>query len=649
MDSGTNPPEPSQDTASLVQRLAGPSTGKAGLAKDQTEINRIIAEASKGSKFYENEKKKDKDLTERITRVLKQRDEALQGVDIQMERDLSQYIVHVDMDAFFANVELLYQPDLAGKPFGVGRGVLTTASYEARKYGVRSGMPGFIAEKLCPDLIFVPINWDRYAENSQKVMDVFRRYDPNMNAASIDEAYLNITAYCKDHNIGPEECVREMRAKVQEETNLTASAGIAPNKMLAKICSDKNKPNGQFYLSFDRKTIVTFMHDLPIRKIQGVGRVNERLLEAVGIKTCGDVFTHRAMLSLMDKQFGLDFLLKTYLGIASNVVQPGQREERKSVGSERTFKALSSKEKILQKLEEIALELEGDLNRLGFTGKTVTLKYKLDTYQVFTRARSFDRWISTKKEDLFATGKELLLPELPLTIRLIGLRVTKLKDLRASSPSGGIKRFFEPLNTSAQKRRKLLDDLEQSADLPVMELNQTEPEEAMPGFYEHDEADEELDMVVDNVEGEDHPLQIHATETTVVQTRPRPPVSAPARAFSSRQQNAEASTSSGSRGAVESRTATTSYITRASEAASRSRSAEPSIEAPLDTGATGTLQCPICTKTLETDNQGLNSHIDFCLSRGAIMAAQTKAKSPVKGFKSWGKKNSKSSHGKRKG
>jgi DNA polymerase kappa len=126
-----------------------------------------------------------------------------------------------------------------------------------------------------------------------------------------------------------------MRAKVQEEMKLTASAGIAPNKMLAKICSDKNKPNGQFYLPFDRKTIVSFMHDLPIRKIQGVGRVNERLLEAIGIKTCGDIFTHRVTLALMDKQFGLNFLLKTYLGISSNVVQPGQRDERKSVGSER--------------------------------------------------------------------------------------------------------------------------------------------------------------------------------------------------------------------------------------------------------------------------------------------------------------------------
>jgi DNA polymerase kappa len=133
-----------------------------------------------------------------------------------------------------------------------------------------------------------------------------------------------------------------MRAKVKEETNLTASAGIAANKMLAKICSDRNKPNGQFFLPFDRKTIVNFMHDLSIRKIQGVGRVNERLLEAVGVKTCGDIFTHRVTLSLMDKQFGLNFLLRTYLGIASNVVQPGAREERKSVGSERWVFYLSS-------------------------------------------------------------------------------------------------------------------------------------------------------------------------------------------------------------------------------------------------------------------------------------------------------------------
>lgn len=200
----TEQKQPSQETASLVKRLAGPSTGKAGLAKDQTEINRIIAEASKGSKFYENEKRKDKELTEHIQRILKQRDEIMKDADIkkvealaehklaelEAQRDLTQTIVHVDMDAFFANVELLFNPDLEGKPFGVGRGVLSTASYEARKYGVRSGMPAFIAKKLCPELILISIHFSRYTEMSGKVMSVFKSYDPNMAVAGCDEGYL---------------------------------------------------------------------------------------------------------------------------------------------------------------------------------------------------------------------------------------------------------------------------------------------------------------------------------------------------------------------------------------------------------------------------------------------------------------------------
>ncbi|KAG6831837.1 hypothetical protein H0H87_003756 [Tephrocybe sp. NHM501043] len=171
-------PVASQETASLVTRLAGPSTGKAGLAKDQTEINHIIAEASKGSKFYENEKKKDKDLTQRIEKILK-------ISELKAQRDLSQTIVHVDMDAFYANVELLDNPYLAGKPFGVGHGVLCTASYEARKHGVRSGMPG----------------------------------------------------YCQLHKLSAAKCVQEMRKAVFEETKLTVSAGIAPTKVYLQASS----------------------------------------------------------------------------------------------------------------------------------------------------------------------------------------------------------------------------------------------------------------------------------------------------------------------------------------------------------------------------------------------------------------------------
>lgn len=600
------PPEPSQDSASLLKRLAGPSSTKAGLAHDQTAINRIIAEASKGSKFYENEKRKDKELSERIAKILKQRDEALQGINIrpiernidhllkelESQRDLSQIVVHVDMDAFYCSVELLDDPSLQGKPFAVGGGVLSTASYEARKFGVRSGMATFVAKKLCPDLILLTSNFERYSEMSDKVMDIFERYDPTMLAAGCDEGYLNITKYCEEHMIDADTCVQEIRDTVFRETSLTVSAGIAPNKMLAKICSDKNKPNGQYHLPFDCTSIKAFMHDLSIRKVPGVGRVNERLLEALGIKTCGDIFKHRATLQLMDKQFGLVFLLRTHLGIASNVVQPIQREERKSIGAERTFHALSNKTQILRKLEEVAGELGDDMVREGWTGKTVTLKYKLDTFQVFTRAKSFDRWVSSNKEDLFAIGKELLLLELPLTLRLIGLRVTKLKDLHAPEPAGGIKRFFEPSNSSPRKRPRLSSNAECCND---EEDDAGEDHESMPGFYEEEENVEGRGFDAPDDEEQTHIS--HDVKPSHHEQRTRPPASAPGPSRTSRPSDPPFS-------------ATTSKPMSARQG-DRVRHQD----------------CPICGKLLETDNKGLNAHIDFCLSRNVIMEAQAEAQS----------------------
>ncbi|CDO69221.1 hypothetical protein BN946_scf185042.g123 [Trametes cinnabarina] len=614
-DQQLQPPSLTPDSASLLRRLAGQSVNKAGLAKDQSEINRIIAEVSKGSKFYENEKRKDKELTLRIERVLRLRDEAIQGVDLrkveervdkliaqlEAKRDLSQAIVHVDMDAFFASVEVLANPELASKPFAVGQGVISTASYDARKYGVRSGMATFVAKRLCPDLIVLPSHFDRYSEMSSKVMTIFRRYDPTMCVAGCDEGYLNITRYCLEHSLSPEECVSQMRQIVYEETNLTVSAGIAPNKMLAKICSDKNKPNGQFKLAFEPEAIKAFMHDLSIRKVPGVGRVNERLLESIGIKvnlahnfggiplndaspeTCGDIFKQRAVLSLLDKQFGLEFLLQAYLGIASNVVQPGQREERKSIGAERTFNALSDTDKIYAKLEEVAAELEHDMVEEGWTGKTVTLKYKLDT------------WISTKKEDLFAIGQELLKPELPLTLRLIGLRVTKLKDLRAEAESKarGIKRFFDAAGQAEspkKKRRTETSYAERTDHSSSFRLSQDGFAVSMPGF-EEDVAAEVADDGVD----------LDSTSESLASRHS----AAKPKSFSFTPLRSSAQAASSSKGHPPPNSASSSRVTEDGSEASSSA-----------------LECPICSRLLETDNDGLNAHVDFCLSKQAIKEAQ---------------------------
>lgn len=187
-------------------------------------------------------------------------------------RDLSRIIVHVDMDAFFASVEELLDPSLKDIPMAVGSpAMISTANYHARKYGVRSAMPGYIAKRLCPQLVFVKEHHAQYRAYSKKVREVFELFDPQFHSIGLDEAFLDLTDYLEeeDGNISPEEAVQRLRSMIHNKTNLTASAGIAPTKWLAKVCSDMNKPNGQYRLPPEREKILDFVHKLPIRKAHG--------------------------------------------------------------------------------------------------------------------------------------------------------------------------------------------------------------------------------------------------------------------------------------------------------------------------------------------------------------------------------------------
>ncbi|EIW70473.1 hypothetical protein TREMEDRAFT_68079 [Tremella mesenterica DSM 1558] len=458
---------------SFERSLAGPSVGKAGLTRDQTEINRIIAEASKVSSFYNNQVRKDAELTRKIQWFQAKRDELLRTADkkrleaeadkimveVEATRDLTQTIVHVDMDAFYASCEVKRDPTLKGKAFG----------YEARKFGIRSGMAGFIAKKLCPEIILTPLNFDLYIEASKSVREVLLEYDENLMMASLDEGYLNITSYMAEHCMSATEVVTQLRGQVEAKTGLTISAGIASNRMLAKICSDQNKPNGQFELPFDRSSIVRFMRDLPVRKIPGFGRVTERCLEGLGVETCGDIYTKRADLLAMDHWFGFQGLCKAHLGIADNKVEPGKREERKSVGCERTFRDKTDNEDIMNTLTEIAEELGKDLERLEYSGKCVTVKYKLHTYVNKTRAQTVGKYISTSKE-ILPIAQELLRKELPLRIRLLGIRLSTLKDL--TIPDKGIRNFF----TSPSKRKRSQED-----EIGIIENDEPEIESGLEG------------------------------------------------------------------------------------------------------------------------------------------------------------------------
>jgi DNA polymerase kappa len=353
--------------------------------------------------------------------------------ELELSRDLSQTIVHIDCDAFYAAVEELDRPELKELPFAVGGGVLTTCNYHARKFGCRSGMAGFVAKKLCPQLIFLPLNFNKYTAKAKEVREIIVDYDPRFESASIDEAYLNITDYCQKNDIDPEEAVEQLRREVHEKTKITISAGIAANAKLAKICSNKNKPNGQYYLPNDRSTIMAFMRDLPTRKVNGIGRVFERELDAVGVKTCGDIYAYRQYLSNLFGEKAFVFLMQCYLGVGRTTVQPAEEYERKSIGTESTFREIGTPTELRNKLRWTAEELEKDMLRAQFKGRTLCLKVKLHTFEVFTR-QSVPPKAVYLADDLYKYAVPMLAKleqEFPgMKLRLMGLRCTHLVSMK---------------------------------------------------------------------------------------------------------------------------------------------------------------------------------------------------------------------------
>ncbi|KXL41661.1 hypothetical protein M433DRAFT_131517 [Acidomyces richmondensis BFW] len=445
-------PAPSQHRT-LKYHLLGPSLTKSGQdGVDQQKVSEIIYNASKGSKYFNHEEHKDKNLTAKISRILVkkrelQRIEANGGLrhelkkadeyiaELEAGRDLSQVIVHIDCDAFYAAVEELDRPELKELPFAVGMGVLTTCNYVARKYGCRSGMAGFVADKLCPALIHLPLNFDKYTAKAKEVRAVLEQYDPRFESASIDEAYLNITDYCAEHNMAPEDAVQQMRAEIHEKCKITISAGIAANAKLAKICSNKNKPNGQYRLPSERSAIMAFMRDLPTRKVNGIGRVFERELDAIGVKTCGDIFDQRQFLHKLFGEKAFQFLISVYLGLGRTDIRPAEEHERKSVGTESTFHDISDPTELRQRLRRTAEELEKDLKRTGFKGRTLVLKIKLHTYEVFSRQVQPPKAVVTA-DDIYHFSLPMLAKlekEIPnMRLRLMGLRCTHLVSVKKS-------------------------------------------------------------------------------------------------------------------------------------------------------------------------------------------------------------------------
>ena len=330
------------------------------------------------------------------------------------------------MDAFYASVEQMDNPELKGKPLAVGgseiRGVVSAASYEARKFGVRSAMSGVQAKKNCPELIFVPPRFDRYKEISKKVKAIFYEYTDLVEPLSLDEAYLDVTQN-KKGNPSATLIAQEIRKRIYDEVGLTASAGISVNKFVAKIASDYNKPNGQKTVNPDE--VQDFLEKLDIKKFYGIGKVTAEKMYQHGIFTGLDLKSKSV--DYLETHFGKSgaSYYKIVRGIHNSEVKPNRIT--KSVAAEHTFNENLTSEIFMQeRLERIAGELEKRLKKYNISGKTVTLKIKYSDFTTQTRSKTLPYFISDKGI-LFETVKELLYQErLKESVRLLGISLNNL-------------------------------------------------------------------------------------------------------------------------------------------------------------------------------------------------------------------------------
>jgi DNA polymerase-4 len=332
------------------------------------------------------------------------------------------------MDAFFASVEQLDHPELRGKPVAVGgsgeRSVVAAASYEARKFGVRSAMPSVIAKRLCPDLIFVRHTFERYKEVSSSVFDIYREYTDLVEPLSIDEAFLDVTEDKK--NIGSATLIAKMiRSEIKKRTGLTASAGISVNKFLAKIASDINKPDGMFVIS--PEDAEKFILALPVEKFYGIGKVTAQKMHKLGIHNGSDLRTWD-MVSLV-RNFGKTgvFFFDIVRGKDERPVEPSQ--ERKSVGTELTYeKDLTTTFEIVAELYKVEKELMERLEHSGTTGRTVTVKIKFSDFRQITRSKTVQHYIrdfQTLHREVTEIRKSLDLEG--SRIRLLGVTISNLE------------------------------------------------------------------------------------------------------------------------------------------------------------------------------------------------------------------------------
>lgn len=364
---------------------------------------------------------------------------------------MQRWIMHVDMDAFFASVEQLDNPELRGLPVIVGglsgRGVVSTCSYEARKFGVHSAMPMHMARRLCPQGVYIQGRMQRYKELSDKIMDIFRSFSPLVEQLSVDEAFLDVTGM---EGLYPDvvTLAKAIKSKIYSDTGLHASVGIAPNKFLAKLASDLEKPDGLVLIK--PETAAAFIAPMPVRKIFGIGKAAEEQLLQYGINTIGKIAA--ADIKILQKVFGIN--AQTVHDLARGIDnRPVVNEtEAKSIGKEHTYdKDLYDENDLRKAVRDLCGETGWRLRRRGLIGYTVTLKVKFSSFKTITRSITSEMPVAYD-EEIYALALKLLRQVKFIEgVRLLGVSISHLE----SEDAAPVLNFNE--NERLKKRNQAVD------------------------------------------------------------------------------------------------------------------------------------------------------------------------------------------------
>lgn len=554
------PPQPAVVESNKINTVVpqimhvGEKAGMQGV--DRNRINDIIEQASKGSLFFKRQAERQEEIHKNIERMLnkvlsatpsqlanaKGTCDALVG-ELDKQRTYNRIIAHIDLDMFFAAVEILDNPELEEKPVAVGsNSMIATSNYVARRFGVRAAMPGFIAKKLCPELILISPNGSKYRAASNKVFEVLETYDPDLASMSLDEAYLDLTDYVKatlqSENIEEQEyydgtlplvwweradqVVQEIRQKVFDKTKLNCSAGIACNTLLSKICTDINKPKGQFLLKGYKQDITDFMQNTSVEKVSGIGKVSAQFLHALDIKTCGELYEKRHLLPVVFYPINVKFYLRVALGDGSTTIKSD--EQRKSKSVERTFSTPTRDQvTLVDRLDGICEELcTKYLKPYRIRGRTVTLKLKRTTFSTFVRSYTM-LFATNDKSVIFTATKNLLLTEIAnsppdVGFRLMGVRLSNLADDSSKQTQMTIDTLLRNQElASGSKNEEQIEEISQDKNLELHQADdspmEVSAEECIDIVDECDEraTDNTNDTSVDNKEFDSDNVDITGT------------------------------------------------------------------------------------------------------------------------------------------